>query len=134
MNENVGLDNFEGDVYELLAEFSDSTAEEFGLELRVGEMEKTVIKYDAVAKKVVFDRTRSGESFAEEFGTVRKCTLEADKISFRIFVDVSSIEVFVNDGEEVFTGRIFPGKNSNGIRVFSHGGQTNVQAVKWDIK
>jgi beta-fructofuranosidase len=60
--------------------------------------------------------------------------LDAEKFSFRIFVDVSSIEVFVNDGEEVFTGRIFPGKNSNGIRVFARGGQTNVKAVKWDIK
>jgi beta-fructofuranosidase len=133
-SETICLDNFEGDKYELIAEFSDSTAEEFGLELRVGEMEKTVFKYDAVAKKVVFDRTGSGELFAEEFGTVRKCTLDAEKISFRIFVDVSSIEVFVNDGEEVFTGRIFPSKNSNGIRVFARGGQTNVKAVKWDIK
>jgi beta-fructofuranosidase len=132
-NENVSLVNFEGDVYELLAEFSDCTAEEFGLELRVGEIEKTVIKYDAVAKKVVFDRTQSGESFAEEFGTARKCMLDAEKISFRIFVDVSSVEVFVNNGEEVFTGRIFPGKNSNGIGVFARGGQTKVKAIKWDI-
>ncbi|MFP5116200.1 glycoside hydrolase family 32 protein [Bacillaceae bacterium C204] len=132
-NENVNLDNFEGYVYELLAEFSDSTAEEFGLELRVGEIEKTVIKYDAVAKKVVFDRTESGKSFAEEFGTVRKCMLDAEKISFQIFVDVSSVEVFVNNGEEVFTGRIFPDENSNGIRVFARGGQTKVKAVKWDI-
>ncbi|MBY0148964.1 sucrose-6-phosphate hydrolase [Neobacillus niacini] len=133
-NENVRLDHFEGDVYELLAEFSDSTAEEFGLELRVGETEKTVIKYDAAAKKVVFDRTRSGESFAEEYGTIRKCTLEAEKISFQIFVDVSSVEVFVNDGVEVFTGRIFPGIASNGVRVFARGGQTNVKVVRWDIK
>jgi beta-fructofuranosidase len=134
VNENARLDNFEGDVYELLAEFSDSTAEEFGLEFRVGEMEKTVIKYDATAKKVMFDRTRSGKSFAEEFGTVRKCSLDAEKISFRIFVDVSSVEVFVNDGEEVFTGRIFPGKASSGVRVFARGGHTNVKVVKWDIK
>lgn len=134
-NETVGLAGFDGDVYELFAEFSASSAEEFGLELRVGEEEKTVIKYDAVEKKVVFDRTRSGEAFAEEFGTVRKCSLDAEteKISFRIFVDVSSVEVFVNDGEEVFAGRIFPGKNSNGIRVFARGGQTTVTAVKWEI-
>ncbi|MFP7299912.1 glycoside hydrolase family 32 protein [Neobacillus niacini] len=133
-NESICLDNFEGDVYELQAEFSESTAEEFGLELRVGENEKTVIKYDAVAKKVVFDRTETGQSFGEEYGTVRKCKLEAEEISFRIFVDVSSVEVFVNDGEEVFTGRIFPGENSNGISVFARGGHTNVKAVKWDLK
>ncbi|KKK38946.1 sucrose-6-phosphate hydrolase [Mesobacillus campisalis] len=133
-NESIGLDGFEGEVYELLAEFSGSIAEEFGLELRVGENEKTLIKYDAVSKKVVFDRTHSGATFAEEFGTVRKCALDADTISFRVFVDVSSLEVFVNNGEEVFTGRIFPGKNSTGIRVFAHGGGTNVKAVKWNLR
>jgi beta-fructofuranosidase len=133
VNENVELANFEGEVYELLAEFSDSTAEVFGLELRVGPNEKTVIKYDTVAKKVVFDRTDSGKSFAEEFGTVRKCTIDAEKISFRIFVDVSSVEVFVNNGEEVFTARIFPDKNSNGIHVFARGGQTKVTAAKWEL-
>jgi beta-fructofuranosidase len=42
--------------------------------------------------------------------------------------------VFVNGGEEVFSGRIFPSTNSKGITVFARGGQTNVQAVKWDIK
>lgn len=133
-NDSLPLEGFEGEVYELNVEFFGSSAAEFGVELRVGEGEKTVIKYDAAAKKVVFDRTNSGKAFAEEYGTVRKCRVDVDDtISFRVFVDVSSIEVFVNDGEEVFTGRIFPGKNSTGIRVFARGGETNVKAVKWDI-
>jgi beta-fructofuranosidase len=132
-HESITLEGFVSERFELSAEFSESTADEFGLELRVGENEKTVIKYDAVEKKVVFDRTHSGQPFAEKFGTVRKCALDAETVSFRVFVDASSVEVFVNNGEEVFTGRIFPDKNSQGIRVFANGGQTKVKAVKWEI-
>lgn len=132
-NKSVAFEGFAGEVYELFAEFSVSTAEEFGIELRVGDNDKTVIKYDSVKKKVIFDRTYSGHSFADKYGCIRKCELDSETISFRIFVDVSSVEVFVNDGEEVFTGRIFPDKQSTGIRFFSRGGQTNVKAVKWEL-
>lgn len=133
VNETVNFKGFEGEVYELCADFSRGSAEKFGVELRVGENEKTVIKYDGVEKKVIFDRSHSGEAFAEEFGSVRKCTFDAETISFRIFVDVSSVEVFINDGKEVFTGRIFPRKESRGIQFFAHGGETNVKAIKWNI-
>ncbi|MGJ7919088.1 glycoside hydrolase family 32 protein [Neobacillus sp. LXY-4] len=132
-NESIAFKGFEGEVYELLAEFSASNAEEFGIELRVGENERTVIKYNTVEKKIIFDRTYSGVSFAEEFGSIRKCDLDSETVTFQIFVDASSVEVFVNDGKEVFTGRIFPGKESRGINFFSHGGQTNVKAVKWEV-
>ena len=106
-HESTTFEGFEGEVYELEVEFSSSTAEEFGMELRVGESEKTVIKYNTIDKKVIFDRTHSGRSFAKKYGSIRKCSLSAS-ISFRIFVDVSSVEIFVNNGQEVFTGRIFP--------------------------
>lgn len=132
-NESIAFEGFEGEVYELSVECSESNAEVFGIELRVGENEKTVIKYDFVQKKVIFDRSYSGVSFAEKFGTVRKSDLESESVSFRIFVDVSSVEVFVNDGEVVFTGRVFPDKSSRGIRGFSFGGQTNISLVKWDM-
>ncbi|WP_160723225.1 glycoside hydrolase family 32 protein [Bacillus sp. USDA818B3_A] len=132
-NESITFEDFEGDIYELLAEFSSSTAEEFGIEIRVGANEKTVIKYHADEKKVIFDRTHSGQAFGEEFGSIRKCSTESEAISFRVFVDVSSVEIFVNNGEKVFTGRIFPGKESRGIRFFSLGGQTKVKAEKWEL-
>lgn len=132
-NESMPFAGFEGEVYELCVAFTESTADEFGLELRIGEGEKTVIKYDAAAKEVVFDRTQAGKAFAEEFGTIRRCRIEAETISFHIFVDVSSVEIFVNSGEEVFTGRIFPDAASRGISFFSNGGSTNVHAVKWEL-
>ncbi|WP_409300184.1 sucrose-6-phosphate hydrolase [Peribacillus sp. SCS-155] len=133
-NSSITLNEFEGQTYELHAEFTGSTAQQFGLELRVGTGEKTVIKYDRMDKKVILDRTHSGVPVAEGYGSIRKCALDSEKVTFQVFVDVSSVEVFVNDGEEVFTGRIFPKADSRGIRFFSKGGHTRVKATKWDIK
>lgn len=125
---------FSGTAYELICEFDNKDAYLFGIEFRTGQTEKTVISYDTIEKKVILDRTHSGEPVGTSYGTVRKCALDGDKIKFHLFVDVSSVEIFVNDGEEVFTSRIFPGKDSNGIRFFAKEGTASFKAVKWDFK
>lgn len=131
-NEVKTYDGFQGRAYELICEFGSSTAEEFGIEFRAGSTEKTVIKYDTVQQKVYLDRSLAGEQFASEYGFERACELIAKNLKFHLFVDSSSVEIFVNDGERVFTSRIFPGEDSNEIRFFACGGQAALQAVKWD--
>ena len=129
-NEKISL-NMSGISYELIAEFSNFDSN-FGLELRCGNNEKTIIFYNFHDKKIILDRSNSGESFGLEYGTQRKVSLTSDKIKFHIFMDNSSLEVFVNDGEEVFTSRIFPSENSKGINVFSTG-NVKVNITKWNI-
>ncbi|XJZ27244.1 glycoside hydrolase family 32 protein [Bacillota bacterium Lsc_1132] len=131
-NEKKSYDGFSGTSYEMIVEFEDFDATEFGIEFRAGETEKTIITYNAIEKKVVFDRTNSGEAVGVEYGTVRKCSLDASKIKFQLFIDTSSVEIFINDGEEVFTSRIFPSTDSNGIRFFATEGKALLHAVKWD--
>lgn len=133
-NETKRMEDFAGEIYELSAVFSNFSAGQFGIELRAGDKEKTVLKYDTCEKKVILDRSDSGQATGIQYGTVRKCLVESEMISFRIFVDVSSVEVFVNDGAEVFTARIFPDKNSQDIRFFAHDGKTDIQAVKYELK
>ncbi|RBW70795.1 glycoside hydrolase family 32 protein [Bacillus taeanensis] len=130
-NEVKTYSGFEGETYELICQFEKGSADEFGVFLRVGENEQTVVKYDAGGKKVIFDRSHSGEQVGESYGTVRKCLLHEEKITFQIFVDSSSVEIFVNDGEEVFTGRIFPKTESRGIAFFANDGSVKVNAAKW---
>ncbi len=95
-------------------------------------MKKTVLKYDVVEKKVILDRSKSGEVYDLEHGTVRKCSLDSQEIKFHIFMDKSVLEIFVNDGEEVFTSRIFPDENSKGIEFFSDG-DVEMSVEKWNI-
>ena len=48
--------------------------------------------------------------------TDRSCNI--DKLeNLRIFVDTSSVEIFINNGEEVFTSRFYPTKEQKGIDI-----------------
>ncbi|PLS03686.1 glycoside hydrolase family 32 protein [Neobacillus cucumis] len=133
LHETKKFNNLTGTTYEMLCEFENFDAAQFGIEFRAGDKEKTILKYDTVQKKVILDRTFSGEPVGEEYGTVRECSVDGVKIKFHLFVDISSVEIFINDGEEVFTSRIFPKTDSNEIRFFAEGGRAYFQASKWDI-
>ncbi|EOD01116.1 glycoside hydrolase family 32 protein [Caldisalinibacter kiritimatiensis] len=132
-NEEIQLDNISGDVIELSVEFVPQDAQEFGIKVRCSEdnEEETVIYYDRSSQKLVFDRNKSGKGY----GGIRRCHIKDKKnLKLNIFIDTSSVEIFVNDGEEVFTGRIYPNKDSLGIKFFAKGGAIKINKIdKWDL-
>lgn len=125
-------DEFSGAAYELVCEFEQGDASSYGVEFRANGEEKTVLKYDVAQGKVILDRSLSGEQVAIEYGTERKCRIDGEKIKFHLFVDSSSVEIFVNDGDAVFTSRIFPAAESKDIRFFATDGSVAFKAIKWD--
>ncbi|MGY5484029.1 glycoside hydrolase family 32 protein [Paenibacillus sp. ALE2] len=132
-SESKTYEGFKGTAYEMICEVDLLDAKAFGIEFRASETEKTVIKYNAVSRKLVLDRTQSGEPVATSYGEVRQCAWDKDHIKLHLFVDTSSVEIFVNDGEEVFTSRIFPHPESDEIRFFADKGEALFQAVKWNF-
>ena len=131
-NETKVYEGFTGTAYEMICEINSIDAHKVGIEFRTSEQEKTTIYYDAIDKKIVLDRTNSGQEVGVAYGTIRQCELDATSIKVHLFVDVSSVEIFINDGTEVFTSRIFPSKNSDGIRFFASAGSAEFQMSKWD--
>lgn len=127
------FDGFDGERYELICTFKDFSEGKVGVKLRVSEDEETVAYYDVDNKKFTLDRSKSGEIFATEWGTTRSTSLDCKELSLQIFVDSSSVEIFINGGEKVFTSRIFPSKNSTGIRFLSTE-KCNIKAHMWSIK
>ena len=118
-----------GTVYELKAEFSNISSD-FGIKLRAGENSETVLKFDYESNKFILDR----EKGKQPNKSLRKVYLgEINTLSMRIFVDNSSVEVFINNGEEVFSSRIFPEKNADKIIVFSEN-DIDVKIEKWEWK
>ena len=107
-----------GKHYELQCAFNQKSGC-CGLNLRVGNGEKTVFTWDCQQKTLTLDRSRSGIIPAADFGTQRTVSYEKDHLDLRIFMDSSSIEIFVNEGEEVFSARIFPTNPQNGIELFA---------------
>ena len=118
-----------GVTYELKAKFTDFNSD-FGLKLRTGKNSETVLKFDYNDKKFVLDRTK-GEQPDKR---LRKVYLgDISELELTVFVDNSSVEVFINGGAEVFSLRIFPEKDANGIIVFADK-DVNVEIEKWEWK
>ncbi|WP_082198445.1 glycoside hydrolase family 32 protein [Bacillus sp. FJAT-26390] len=121
-----------GDCYELEVVFQAEQAEEFGLKLRVGGEEETVLSYRQAEGRFRFNRDRSGVGLGGERRT--KVALKDGLLTLRVFVDKSSVEVFIQGGEKVMTGRIYPGAGSLGIQAYAEGSCSMVSFKKWDIK
>ncbi|MCX7774228.1 MAG: GH32 C-terminal domain-containing protein, partial [Clostridia bacterium] len=106
-----------------------------GIMLRVGNDEHTTVKLDKDHHKgegvLTLDRTHSGAGP----GGIRQAPvcLKEGRLKLRIFVDKSSVEVFINDGETVMTARIYPQQASRGIVLFSDGVCELEALNKWDL-
>ena len=118
-----------GTAYELKAKFTNINSD-CGLKLRTGKNSETVLKFDYNDKKFVLDRTK-GEQPDKR---LRKVYLgDISELELTVFVDNSSVEVFINSGQEVFSSRIFPEKDADGISVFADK-DVNVEIEKWEWK
>ncbi|HVU26626.1 MAG TPA: GH32 C-terminal domain-containing protein [Verrucomicrobiae bacterium] len=125
-------------TYELDAVFNlSATNQNFGLNLCVGGANKVVVGYDAATANVFLDRRASGNvSFSSSFPNIVTAPLltHTGYIEFHIFVDQSSIEVFVNGGQAVLTSLIFPDPSSLGLQLFSANGVTTLQSLStWNL-
>ena len=75
------------------------------------------IRYDDKERKITVDRSGLRTQFNVQEGTFRKRPLENGLSHLRIFIDRSSVEIFVNDGDAVFTSRVFPKKEEHFFRM-----------------
>lgn len=133
-NDTIELEWISGDVIELLVEIEAEDAVEYGVKLRCSENndEETIVSYNRENKKLELNRDKSGKSLKG----IRRCHLLNRRVlKLNIFLDTSSIEVFVNDGEEVFSARIYPNKSSNKVKFFAKGGSIKIKSVfKWELE
>ncbi|TDX49224.1 glycoside hydrolase family 32 protein [Orenia marismortui] len=133
-NQEIELEGISGDVVELIVEFEIEDIEEFGIKVRCSaeNNEETVISYNLADNKISLDRDKSGVGVKG----IRQCYLEDNNnLKLHLFLDRSSLELFVNDGREVFSSRIYPKKDSRSIKFFAIGGSVNLRKIeKWDLK
>lgn len=66
------------------------------------------ITYNEESHEISVDRSDMNKRFNIEHGEVRTRQLPDGLSHLRIFIDRSSVEIFVNDGDAVFTTRVFP--------------------------
>ena len=107
-------------------DFSDSRTDTIGLILENELNEQLIIGYSPLKKQLYVDRRKSGRSdFSKDFASVITGPYNAGKsLSLHIYIDVSSVELFVDDYSLVMTSLVFPSKKFSGVRMFSSGGET----------
>lgn len=127
-----------GETLEILAQFELGSAAEFGLKLRKGISQETVIGYDVQKREVFIDRTRSGKvAFSAAFPGRHAAPLapENHQITLHVFLDRCSVEVFANGGRVVITDLIFPDPSGKGVQFYAKSGNVKLRSASiWKIK
>lgn len=123
-------------IYEIDASFSTDNSNTFGFNLCVGDGRKVMVSYDTDSHNLVVDRTHCADVFMPKFSRMAHAMVEPinNKIRLHIFVDKSSIEIFVNDGKDVFTLLTYPGESQTGIEVFALKMGTKMELNAWMLK
>ncbi|GAB4220368.1 MAG: hypothetical protein Kow001_01970 [Acidobacteriota bacterium] len=124
-------------TYELDAVLEPAADAAFELLFAKGSGEVTVLRVDVPSGYLSLDRTRSGQAgFHPDFpGSYRApFRLRDGRLRLLALVDRSSVEIFVNDGEQVITSLIFPDPSSSGLELEVHRGRLEtLQVDLWDL-
>ena len=120
------LDKISGETGELIATIDAKNS--FDIELRSGGSEKTVLSYDSKTNIFKINRDKSGASVPTAGEREVKLT-PADEIKLQIFLDRSSIEIFINDGEAVMSTRVYPKTTSQGINFVPRNGTMTIKDI-----
>ena len=75
------------------------------------------IHYDSDIRQITIDRSEMKNRINQNLGEVRTRILESDLTQLRIFIDYSSVEIFINDGDAVFTSRIIPDESERYFQI-----------------
>ena len=111
-------ESLKGEVYEMIVDTKHIQGC-FKIKLR----KEINIEYDYIKSEIIISLGNSGYGRKDKSIKISKL----DKI--HIFSDSSSIEIFINDGEEVFTSRVYP---NNGDDLIMFEGNGKIYINKWD--
>lgn len=109
-------------VMELQADLESTKV--FTIALRANGDEKTILSYDNDAGEVTLDRSNSGINITgnenpQVFSRKVAVPLNDNRLRLQVFLDQSSVEVFVNDGKESLTANIYPTKEPSNLIFFT---------------
>ncbi|WP_265457994.1 sucrose-6-phosphate hydrolase [Enterococcus sp. HY326] len=93
---------------------------------------KFSIHFDTVRGTMTINRGQSGLTFGEEFGVTRHFEIATGELALQIFVDASVVEIFINDGQQVATARVFP--TSSQSSIYLSGEKISYSGQLWSLR
>ncbi len=120
-------------VCEIVAEFEAQKSDSITMTLSNIKGEKVVMTYNSKTGDLSFDRHQSGiVDFSQDFPAVTYAPTHSKdgKISLRIFIDRSSIEVFEKEGKFAMTNLVFPNQPYSSLSISANGGVAKIVNLK----
>jgi fructan beta-fructosidase len=124
--------------FEILLDCDLDTASEFSLSLKNEQGEETLVGYDRECCRLFIDRQRSGHTdFSPDFASQRhtaKWLPQENKLRLHLFVDWSSVELFVDNGRLVMTEQLFPTTPYNQLTFYANSGNVHLTRCQiWQL-
>lgn len=122
-------------VYELDITIDAAQSNVVGFNLMAGGGHKLSIEYDTDSQYITIDRTNTGDVNLDKFSRVAYAKVPAvdGKLRLHIFVDKCSVEVFANDGEDVFTFLAYPSEDQVGLESYAMKKGTKMTVQAWPL-
>ncbi len=115
--------------YEIKAEIDINDAEKFAFALHKSGDQESLIIFNLKDDNIFINLSNSGNTtFSDNYLLNKKIEkkIKGKKLKINIFVDRSSIEIFLNDGEVVATNLVFPELKQTEIQLSVKGGSIKV--------
>ncbi len=134
----VSFDGIIGDQLELEISVAVNNATDLCIRLLSSGDEYATVEYDGETGQVAFDRNNTGTKISglEKHDINRRevqIPEEKGELNLRIFIDKSTVEIFINEGLCVMSSTVFPKKNGKGIQFVSRNGCKLEKLIKWDL-
>jgi fructan beta-fructosidase len=122
-------------VYEIEATFGTAPRNRFGFDLCVGNGRKLSIRYDSRTEMLSIDRTNTSDVPIPGFArrTAARVAPSQQRLRLHVYVDTSSVEIFVNDGRDVFTLATYAGDAQTGIALVAEHPGTLMRFQGWRL-
>lgn len=119
---------------EILLEAGISEGAVFGLRLKNDFGEDYLFQYDDWHGQFIGDRSNSGTvpgHLSGTYNSMARMPYQArdNQLKLRIYWDVSTFEVFVDDGREAFSQLLYPREPFSALEFYSFGGETTIKSL-----
>ena len=126
-----------GNCYELKTTFSAMGGQPCGFYLCEGDNRRLIVSYDPQSGRLTIDRTNTADTEISKFSRIASASIttnDPSTITLDIFVDRSTVEIFANDGEQVFTMLTYAATDQTGVSAFTLAPSFRLNLEAWQMK
>ena len=132
IQDEVNLDGISGREIDMTVEISGTDYEEFTISVAKNNEYETLINFDPKKNLISFDRSYSSKLGDLLHKRDMKVRDQNGNIKLRLIIDKYSVEIFVNDGEQVMTSTFYTTLDATDISFYAKGNAT-INIEKHDI-